>query len=278
MTGLLACLLFVLVPSGAAGVPGVPAAQAPLAASGACVSTPSSPSQAALAEPPCGYIQPFVNIDIDGKKPCKKADHTDCAPLPALGQTVTFKGRFQYYWKLSEDLTYPATDPIQVSFGGVASNPKWLTFSVEPKSLAIQPTDLVSPAYIKVDQSGPSPVVYYWYEQPITITVKHASDPSQAELDRVAAKDGTAILLVKAKTSASGAYYKEGFGTEDFRFDATSLLSTTGEGGTVVPVLDDAGHAVPAGSAPAKPSPATGLLAAVGALAAVAALVRRRDD
>ncbi len=256
LTGLVACLALLLAPLAASAAP-APATASPLEpASMACAS-------AAANGPPCGYIQPFVNIEVADKKPCRKADHSDCMKVPDMGQSVEFKAKFQYYWKLSEDLTYPPdaqqtlADPntaIPITFSGVASNPKWLTFSVEPKSLAIASADLVNPTNTKLDQSGPNPVLYYWFERDITITLKHSGDPTPAEMDRLAAKGGTSILLVKAKTGANGAYFKEGFGTEDFRFDASSLLAPASSG---------------------KTSPSSGLLAGLGVLALAAAARRR---
>ena len=64
--------------------------------------------------------------------------------------------------------------------------------------------DLVDPRNTKLDQSGPNPVLYYWFERPITITLTHSGDPTPAELDRLAAKGGTSITLIKAKSSANG--------------------------------------------------------------------------
>ncbi|MEA3204332.1 MAG: hypothetical protein QOI63_2012 [Thermoplasmata archaeon] len=182
--------------------------------------------------PPCGYVTPIVDMQFDGKPKCSGApgaiDLAKCIPLPAKGQSVSFTGTFRYYWKLSEDLTYPpGQDPVVVSFSGVSTNPKWLTFKVDPPTITIDAVALVSPLNMRLDQSNPSaPVVYYDYQQPVTVTFTHSGDPDQLALDKMAAKGGVTDVFVKAKSSASGTYFKEGFGVQFFRFDTSSLLPT----------------------------------------------------
>ena len=254
----------------------------PLAAGSLAVpaSAPAGDCLAAAADnPPCGYVAPTVNLDMEGKKPCRKADHTDCIPVPSKGNSVSFQGKFQYYWKLSEDGTYPPLDPnapvkdIEVSFSGVSSNHQWLTFKVEPDAFVITQVDLLDPNRLRLEEGN---VVYYWYERDVTVTITHSGDPTQAELDRVANKNGVANILLKVRTTSIEPYFKEGFGTEDFRFDASSLLATVEvPGSTPEPIRDDDGHAIPAGSAPAKATPVNGLLVVAAGLG-VALVLRRR--
>jgi uncharacterized protein (TIGR03382 family) len=188
--------------------------------------------------PPCGYITPIVDLTFKDKPVCGGAagsiDLAKCIQLPAPGKTVSFDGTFRYYWKLSEDLTYPpGQEPVVVTFSGVSTNPKWLTFKMEPASITIDAVALVSPTNMKVDQTDPaSPVVYYDFQAPIKVTFTRGGDPDAAQLDKIAAKGGVTDVFVKAKSSASGTYFKEGFGVESFRFATASLLppATTSHG------------------------------------------------
>jgi hypothetical protein len=197
----------------------------------AAASLPDAPiPDARCAGPPCGYITPIVDMEFPSKPKCSGSvgsiDLSKCIPLPAKGQSVSFDGTFRYYWKLSEDLTYPpGQDPVVVSFSGVSTNPKWMGFKIDPPTITIDAVALVSPTNMKVDQSNPSsPVVYYDFEAPIKVTFTHTGDPDQAALGKIASKGGITDVFVKAKSSASGAYFKEGFGVESFRFATATLL------------------------------------------------------
>lgn len=202
---------------------------------------------AACASPPCGYITPIVEMDFPSKPKCTSeagaVDLAKCIQLPAKGQSVSFDGTFRYYWKLSEDLTYPpGQDPVVVTFSGVSTNPAWMAFKVDPPTITIDAVALVSPANMRLDQTNPSaPVVYYDFKAPIKVTFTHGGDPDQAALDKIAAKGGVTDVLLKAKTSASGTYFKEGFGVESFRFATASLLPAAAShgapGGLLAPLL-----------------------------------------
>jgi hypothetical protein len=210
--------------------------------------------------PPCGYITPIVDMEMEGKPKCvasSPADLAKCTPLPAKGQSVAFSGTFRYYWKLSEDLTYPPDpgQPITVTFSGVSNNPQWMAFKVEPDTITIDTVALFNPQNMRVDQSNPSaPILYYDYRAPLKITFTRVGDPDQASLDKIAGKLGVLQVFVKAKSSTSGTYFKEGFGVESFGFDASSLLAKA-----------SSSHASPAG-----------VLAPLAGLAVAAARYRRR--
>lgn len=185
---------------------------------------------AECAGPPCGYITPLVDLEFPDKPRCpgsrEAAEVAKCIPLPATGKSVSFTGTFRYYWKLSEDLTYPpGQEPVVVTFSGVSTNPKWMAFKVEPATVTLDAATLVSPLHMRVDDSNPSsPVLYYDFQVPVKVTFTRSGDPDAAALEKLAAKGGVADFFVKAKSSASGAYFKEGFGVESFRFNAASLL------------------------------------------------------
>jgi len=241
---LVACLAFLLVPFAAASVgTAVPPA-----------------STAACAGPPCGYITPIVDVDVASKPKCPgspgSVDLSKCIPLPAKGQSVSFDAVFHYGWKISEDLTYPpGQDPVVVTFSGVSTNPKWMTMKVDPATITIDAVALMNPQNMCPDTTNPTAPVSYCFTQPVKITFTHAEDPDAAAIQKVVAKAGLVEMFVKAKSSASGQYFKEGFGVESFRFDARSVLPPP---------------------ATSHSSPANGLLAPLAAFA-VALLVRRRS-
>ena len=224
----------------------------------------SGASSAACAAAPCGYITPIVDMQFDSKPKCSGSaatvDLTKCIPLPDKGKSISFEGTFHYTWKESEDLTYPP-DPqqaVQVSFSGVSTNPKWLTFKIEPATLTIDAVALLDPRNLCPDMTTPAtPVVYYCYTAPIKVTFTHSGDPDAAALQKIKAKGGVAEVFLKAKSGQSGQYFKEGFGVESFRFDAHKLLPTV--------------------ATTTKASPAGGLLAPLLAFALAGLVTRRRS-
>src|SRR5688572_33473354 len=63
--------------------------------------------------------------------------------------------------------------------------------------------------------------VWFWFEQPITVTITRTGDPAPADLEKVSNANGVQKVFLKAKSNASGSYFKEAFGVEEFRFDAS---------------------------------------------------------
>ncbi|HUR61771.1 MAG TPA: hypothetical protein VM286_05340 [Candidatus Thermoplasmatota archaeon] len=239
-------------------------------------------ASALCAGPPCGYITPIVDMEFAAKQKCPGSpgsiDLSKCTPVPARDQSVEAKGTFRYYWKESEDLTYPpdAQQPVVVTFSGVSTNPKWLTFKVEPASITIDAVALMDPRNLVVDQSNPaSPVVYYEYKQDITVTFTHSGDPDAAALQKVAAKKGLVELFLKAKSSASGTYFKEGFGVESFRFDGRSVADPSVVTRTMTQVDNGVTRTVTVTERPTQAAPA-GLLAPMAGLALALLAMRRR--
>ena len=245
-----------LVPLGSAETPGVPAA-----AQAACV-------DAGLA-PPCGYIVPQLALDFPDKPPCKAEtlggdiDLATCLPLPAMGESVTQEGMLRWYWDITQDGTYPADpmQPIVIAFTGTATNPKWLDLKVEPESFTLDAVALASPVNMRTGDDPTTPQVWFWYEQPITVTITRTGDPDEANLEKIGNAGGVQKVFLKAKSNASGAYFKEAFGVEEFRFNA----------------YQDEAIAATAGASPGQEAPGLGALPLLGVLAvALAAVALRR--
>ena len=224
---LMLAMLASAIPSGASGPQAEPA-------SAACVA-------AAARGPPCGYIMPNLELEFPDKPRCPGApggiDASKCIALPDDGAAVSFTGSVIWSWKESEDLSYPS-DPqqdIKITFGGTAMNPSWMPFRFEPESYTITAADLADPNNRKVDSASGSPIVYFWYERPVKVTFERQGGPNDAEMDRFVSWQGIQSVYTKAKSTGSGAFYKESFGGEEFRFDAKALLpgdgtTSTGDG------------------------------------------------
>ena len=211
---------------------------------------PAAPALACAADaPPCGYITPILDLDFPDKPKCpgtpgsadpaRAVDPSKCVPLPAEGAPLKFNGTVRWYWKESEDLTYPAdpNQPIVITFGGTATNPTWLKFKVTPESYTLTSADLFDPRNVRNSTVAGQPVVYFWFERPVEVTFERHGGPEAGEMERFTERGGVQPVYVKAKSTASGGFYKESFGGEEFRFNATSLLA---------PVTQATTHASPA--------------------------------
>jgi hypothetical protein len=223
---------------------------------------------AGLAAPPCGYIVPQLALDFPDKPACKAAtlgaqvDLSTCLALPAKGESIVQQGVMRWYWDITQDGTYPADpmEPIVIQFTGTATNPSWLDLKVEPESFTLDAAALASPLNMKTNTENPTaPQVWFWYEQPITVTLTRTGDPTEENLGKIAGSGGVQKVFLKAKSNASGAYFKEAFGVEEFRFNAYS----------------DEAIATSAGG-DSKGSPGLGPLALAGVLALALLAFRRR--
>ena len=63
------------------------------------------------------------------------------------------------------------------------------------------------------------PIAWYNYREPITVTVTRTDDPDKRSLDKMEDRNGVIALFVKARSTASGDFYREAFGVEEFRFN-----------------------------------------------------------
>lgn len=224
-------------------------------------------SDASCAAPPCGYITPQMNLDFPDKPKCGSGlrsnfDRTTCIPLPARGESKEFMGTVIWFWDITQDGVYPpdAQTPITIQFSGTATNPKWLALVVEPESITLDLPTMLDPANTKLNTDDPTkPQLYFWYEEPLKITVKRIGDPADADLARLHNQNDIVKMFLKGKSNASGSYFKEAFGVEEFRFDACADPTICGA---------TAGNEAPAPVAP---------LVFVG-LVAAAAFVQRRHQ
>lgn len=241
----------------------LPAASAETAqppAAGACLG--------AAAAPPCGYIVPQLALDFPDKPACKAAtlggevDLSTCLQMPAAGESLVQEGVLRWYWDITQDGTYPADpmQPIVISFTGTATNPEWLDVQVEPASFTLDAVALASPLNMKTESEDPTaPQVWFWFERPITVTLTRTGDPDPAGLEKIGNSGGVQKVFLKAKSNASGAYFKEAFGVEEFRFNAYS----------------DPAIATSAGG-DSQDAPGVGLVALLGAVALALVASRRR--
>src|SRR5581483_1839320 len=185
---------------------------------------------------PCGYVAPLIDMVFEGKKNCGGAtvDLSKCYTVPEPGKPLVVKGVLEYYWKESEDLTYPSDPnaPVEISFAHSASDPKWLDFKVEPATFTIDQQGFLDPTNSKVDQSTSPPTVYFWFQRDITITFTRNADPTANEVQGISNHDGVQEVYVKAKSTDSGQYIKASFGGETFRFDASTFLGNSTASGT----------------------------------------------
>lgn len=177
---------------------------------------------------PCGYIVPIIDLEFPDKMLCGGgrlvyADETpeDCFDLMAVGESKELTGTLRVYWDAQEEPTYPilpTDEPITITFSGTQSNPSWLDVKVEPGSMQIGPQDLYDPARYDIDPEG-TPIAWYNYREPITVTVTRTDDPDKRSLDKMEDRNGVIALFVKARSTASGDFYREAFGVEEFRFN-----------------------------------------------------------
>lgn len=231
---------------------------------------------AACAAPPCGYIVPAISLDFPEKPICRPAtlggpiDLTQCIPLPAVGSSHVENGLFRMSWDITQDGTYPAdpTQPIVVTFGGTSSNPKWIDLVVEPASVEISAADLNNPQYLQFNQETQS--LWFWYEVPLKVTfTREGAGDDEASEKRIERQQGAVQVFLKAKSSASGQYFKEAFGVEEFRFNPCSS-----DDALTAAIRQCAG--MPGVSSGSKESPGVGVIASgLGLLGLVVALRRR---
>lgn len=251
-------------------------ADAPSAASAACL--------AAASAPPCGYIVPQLTLDFPDKPLCRAKTLggpialEECLALPAVGQSVEQNGMLRFSWDITQDGTYPpdaacATSTatggsdgcIVITFSGTATNPKWMDVKIEPETVVLDMVAMSSPDNIQVDPETQQ--VMFLMESPVKVTfTRNAVGDDEKSLQRIERAQGVAQVFLKAKSSASGQYYKEAFGVEEFRFDSCR----NGD------ALSAQVSACPGSSAPGNDAPAFGPVGLVALLAVLALALRRR--
>ncbi len=229
------------------------------------------PVASECSSPPCGWIDPIIDLQFSGKPPCggfgglTAAERpTDCLPVPTVDEPVVLEGKFLWYWEVSNDGTYPMdpNEDIRVSFAGAAANPSWIGMEASPSEFVITMQDLVSMDHYVVDDSDPSAIrIWFHYEEPVTVTFTRTGEPDAADLDRLSERNMIQNFFIKVRSTASGDRYKEAFGIEEVRFDTCA----------------DESICTQSVSSASKGIPALGLLLVVGSLMAVAVVVVRRQ-
>lgn len=233
-------------------------------------------SDAARCNPPCGYIVPTLDLEFPGKANCRAkslggpVDLSECIVLPAVGERHVEQGFFRVTWDITQDGTYPAdpTQPIVVSFSGTSSNPKFVSLSIEPQQVTLDAVALANPQNTKTEGDR----VHYWYEVPITATFERTEEGAdEKSVKRVDRSKGVVQVFLKAKSSASGEYFRESFATEEFRFNPcqTGDALATAVAACYTPAAGDDQMAAP------QESPAWGFIGMLAVLAGLA-IVRRR--
>jgi MYXO-CTERM domain-containing protein len=252
-----AILFLALLPTSHAAASDIAPVAAPV---GAC----------ATGLPPCGYIVPQLSLEFPDKPPCKAAslggavDLTKCLQLPAKGQSVVQKGVLRWYWDITQDGDYPIDPmtPIVIQFSGTATNPKWMDLKVDPQQFTLDATAMADPTNLKPDTNAQK--VWFWYEKPITVTITRTGDPDAVGLQKIGNANGVQKVFLKAKSNSSGAYFKEAFGVEEFRFNAYAD-----------PAIKSAAMSA-SGASSGHSSPAVGPMAMLGVLAFALVARRRR--
>lgn len=176
------------------------------------------------AAPPCGYIVAQMALDFPDKPLCRAAtlggqvDLSTCMALPAEGESIVQQGTLRWYWDVTQDGTYPIDpmEPIVIAFSGTATNPGYLDLRVEPESFTLDAVAMVHPDNYEVDANNQ---LWFSFEQPITVTITRSGDPTPEELQKISNAGGVQKLFLKGKSNASGSYFKESFGIEEFRFN-----------------------------------------------------------
>jgi hypothetical protein len=218
----------------------------------------------ACAAPPCGYIVPQMALDFPDKPLCKAAtlggevDLSTCMTLPAAGESVKQEGMLRWYWDITQDGDYPIDpqDPIVIVFSGTATNPSYLDIKVVPESFTLDAVAMVHPDNIKYDVN--SKQVWFWFEAPISVTITRIGEPDVKDVEKASNAQGIQKVFLKAKSNASGTYFKEAFGVEEFRFNTR----------------DDPYFSASSGS---KGSPGLGPVALLGGLGLALLALRRRS-
>lgn len=270
--------LVALVPADAAPAP-APALQAEDAAGTACL--------ADAAAPPCGYIVPQISLEFPDKPACRAAtlggpvDLSQCLALPAVGGEEVQNGLMRFSWDVTQDGTYPpdascaapGTPCITVTFSGTATNPKWMSLSIEPAEVVLEASAFGHPDNLRINQETQQ--VVFMVEVPLTVTFKRTAlgddEDSQKRIERA---QGATQVFLKAKSSANGQYYKEAFGVEEFRFNPCA-----NDDALRAAIAQCSGTPLADGTTPpgaGKDAPGFGLIGAFGALAAVGVALRRR--
>ena len=237
----------------------------PFASAESTVESAALETAAACAAPPCGYIVPQMALDFPDKPLCKAAtlggdvDLSTCMTLPGPGESVQQAGVLRWYWDITQDGTYPIDPmvPIVIAFSGTATNPSYLEIAVDPPTFTLDAVAMNHPDNLKVDPNTKQ--VWFWFEEAITVTISRTGEPSPEDMEKASNAKGVQKVFLKAKSNASGTYFKEAFGVEEFRFNTMEDPYFT------------------AGADDSQDAPGLGPLALAGVLGLAVIAIRRRS-
>jgi hypothetical protein len=193
----------------------------------------------------------------------------------------------RFSWAISEDGAYPPDAAcitssalggkdgcIIVTFSGTATNYAWMGLAIEPTEVVIDAQTLADPANVKVNEKNQA---WFWLEVPIQVTfTRKAMGDDDKSVPRIERAQGATALFLKAKSSASGQYYKEAFGVEEFRFNSCANDDALRAAIPRCAGVQTVDGATPAVNGQGKDAPGFGFVAAVGLLAALAVALRRK--
>ncbi len=243
--------------------------------------TPLQLEEETCGSPPCGWILPILDIQIEGKMPCgggqiiyAQGPPEDCFEILQPGESRTYPGVLQLKWEVSEEGTYPkeiGTD-IVITFSGTANNAPWLALDVTGEEMVdgeyrLDDAALVDPANMRtVTNAAGQETVWFWFERNIDITFTRIADPDAESIKAIETREGVLAFFVKTRSTESGPRFKEGFGIEEFRFNTCTDPEIARQ---VEPCPQ------PASSGATQDAPGLGWPLLVGALGAIVMLRRR---
>lgn len=190
---------------------------------------PMATAETVSCDPPCGWIQPYLDLMVDDKLTCgsglrlgdEDIDPSQCYPAPTDDKPIVIDASLRLFWELSEDGTYPhdPAEPIVIDFSNAGNTGKWLSGSVEPNTITLDTQQLLDPNNLEVrDLESGSPSVWFVFDEEIKITYTKVAEPNRADQEIIKNKGGYQPMFLRVHSGASGSYFKESWALEEFRF------------------------------------------------------------
>jgi hypothetical protein len=204
--------------------------------------TPMATAETVSCDPPCGWIQPYLDLLVEDKLTCgsglrlgdEDIDPEMCYDAPTDAKPIVIDAHVRLFWEMSEDGTYPhdPAEPIIIDFSNAGNAGKWLKGSVEPSSFTITSAELLDPNNLEIrDLESGSPSVWYVFDEEIIVTYSKEGAPSKADLEIIKNKGGYQPMFLRVHSGSSGSYFKESWALEEFRFFYDESSSGSGQNG-----------------------------------------------